>query len=61
MVEAGALIRGDGWRFVGSDRVWLMVLRRWRVRVIAAAGPCWKGEIQLGPVLLGWQRGGAQC
>jgi hypothetical protein len=35
---------------------WLMVSREWRgLRLIRAEPPCWKGEIQIEPLVLGWQ------
>ncbi|MDP3940360.1 MAG: hypothetical protein Q8R92_19775 [Deltaproteobacteria bacterium] len=36
-------------------RTWFLVLKTWRIRHIPADGPCWKGEIQVGPFLIGWQ------
>ena len=42
-------------------RWWLMCGYVWSWRFIRAEGPCWKGEIRVGPFTLGWQRkhGGA--
>lgn len=37
-------------------RWWVMNVRPWGVRCVRADGPCWKGEIQIGPILVGWQR-----
>lgn len=37
--------------------VWIMCpVACWRVRLIRAEGPCWKGEVQIGPVVIGWDR-----
>jgi hypothetical protein len=35
---------------------WLMWIDGSRWRYIRAEGPCWKGEIQAGRLVLGWQR-----
>lgn len=36
--------------------LWLMIgMRRWRMRYIKAEPPCWKGEVQVGPLIIGWQ------
>jgi len=39
------------------SRVWFMRLPDWRVRFIRSEAPCWKGEIQVGCLLIGWQAG----
>jgi hypothetical protein len=36
-------------------RSWFLLLRTWRIHYIQAREPCWKGEIQVGPLLFGWQ------
>lgn len=42
---------------LGQDR-WFMVVRHWRVRYARAEAPCWKGEIQIGPLVYAWAREG---
>lgn len=38
-------------------RFWVMWMDCWRFTFIPAAAPCWKGERQIGPLLIGWQKG----
>ena len=33
---------------------WLLIVKAWRLRLIRAESPCWKGELQIGPMVIGW-------
>lgn len=37
-------------------RYWFLIAHIWRLSFIPAEPPCWKGEVQLGPFVFGWQR-----
>lgn len=36
--------------------IWLMWIAGSRWRFVRAEAPCWKGELQCGRLVIGWQR-----
>lgn len=39
---------------------WLMWVDHRRFYFARAEGPCWKGELQIGPLVFGWQTEGSR-
>lgn len=43
-------------RLTKEKLMWLIVVDRWAWRFIRAEPPCWKGELQIGPLVIGWEK-----
>jgi hypothetical protein len=37
-------------------RRWFFVAQTWHLRYIPAEAPCWKGEVQIGRLVWGWEK-----
>lgn len=73
MIQVESVVSRQGWP-VGHARLktvndeattvtrrWFLVARHWQIIFIRAEPPCWKGEVQIGPFVYGWQCFGEQA